>query len=121
MLSKSQNGWNTNSQVVSSNVEGIGIFNESPDLLGFEMLKLVVVGGTEVSDHGSVVAGDDNSTLPGGNRLFDTVLGTDTALNATGLDELVGVGVLADTTDVDSGFWWKNILVGLFISTSLRQ
>jgi len=63
------------------------------------MLKLVVVG---VSGHGSVVAvaGDDNSTLSGGDRLLDAmVLGTDTALNATGLDELVSVGVLADTTD----------------------
>ena len=116
MLSKSQDSWNTNSQVVSSNVENIGVLNESPDLLGLEMHKLVVIGGTEISDHGSIMTGDDDSTFSSGDGLLDAVLGLDTALNATGLDELVGVGVLADTPDVDGGFWWENILVGISIS-----
>ena len=116
MLSKSQDCWNTNSQVVTSNVENIGVLNQSPNLLGLEMLNLVVVGGTEVSDHGTIVTGDDDSTLSGGDSLLDAVLGTDTAHNATGLDELVGVGVLANTADVDGGFWWENILIRIFIS-----
>lgn len=110
MLSKSQDGRNTNSQAVSFNVENICVLNESPDLLGLEMLKLVVVCGTKVSDHGSIVTGNDDSTFSGGDGLLDAVLGTDTALNATGLDELVGVGVLANTADVDGRFWWENIL-----------
>lgn len=116
MLSKSQDGWNTNSQVVSPNVENIGVLNEGPDLLGLEMLKLVVVGGTKVSDHGSIVTSDDDSALSGGDSLLDTVLGMDTAPNATGLGELVGIGVFANTTDVDSGFWWEDILVRVVVS-----
>ena len=110
VLSESKDGRNADGQVVTTNVEGLRVLNEAPDLLGLEMLELVVVGGTELGDHGAVMASDDNSAAASGGGLINSVLGANTTLGAASLDELVGGGVLADTSNVDYGLGGKDVL-----------
>ena len=78
------------------------------------MLKLVLVGSSEVGAHAAVVASDDNTTLTSGLGLIDTVLGVDTGLLASLLEDITEL-VLTDTTDVDNGLLREQVLRILLI------
>lgn len=95
----------------TTDVEDLGVLDKSPDLGRLEVLNLVVVGGGKIGDHGSVVAGDDNTTASSGLGLVDAVLGANT-LAIAGFAELIGLGVLADTANVDGGLSGKDVLGG---------
>ena len=115
LLTKGKNGGNTDSQVVATDVVILGLLDQRPDLGLLEVLKLVLVGSSEVGAHAAVVASDDNTTLAGGLGLVDTVLGVDTGLLASLLED-VTVLVLTDTTDVDNGVLREHVLRTLSIS-----
>lgn len=95
--------------MVTSNVVDLGVLNEAPDLGLLQVVKVVVVSGTEVSAETAVVAGDDNTTAAGGLLLVDTVLDTETS----GLDGIVqdsSVLVITDTTEVDDAVVRQDVL-----------
>lgn len=112
MLTEGEDGGDADSQVEATDVEGLCVLNEAPDLGGLEVLELVVVGGTEIGDHGAVVASDGDSATTGGVGLVNSVLGADTGLGAAGLDELIGSSVLTNTSDVDHGLGGEDVLWG---------
>lgn len=115
LLTKGKDGGNTDSQVVATDVVMLGLLDQRPNLGLLEVLKLVLVGSSEVGAHAAVVASDDNTTLTGGLGLVDTVLGVDTGLLASLLEDLT-VLVLTDTTDVDNGVLREHVLRKLSIS-----
>lgn len=109
LLTKGNDGGNADSQVVATNVVDLGLLNERPDLGLLEVLDLVLVGSSEVGTHAAVVASDDNTTLASGLGLIDTVLGVNTGLLASLLED-VTVLVLTDATDVNNGLIGEQIL-----------
>jgi hypothetical protein len=116
LLTKGDDGGHTDSQVVTTDVVDLGLLNQRPDLGLLEVLNLVLVGSSEVGAHAAVVASDDNTTLTGGLGLVDTVLGVDTGLLTSLLEDLT-VLVLTDATDVDNGLLREHVLGKLSIST----
>lgn len=95
--------------MVASNVVNLGVLNEAPDLGLLQVVKVVVVSGTEISAETAVVAGDDNTTATSGLLLVDTVLDTETG----GLDGIVQSGsvlVITDTTEVDNAVVREDVL-----------
>ena len=116
LLTKGDDGGHTDSQVVTTDVVDLGLLNQRPDLGLLEVLNLVLVGSSEVGAHTAVVTSDDNTTLTGRLGLIDTVLGVDTGLLASPLEDLT-VLVLTDTTDVDNGLLREHVLGTLSIST----
>jgi hypothetical protein len=116
LLTKGDDGGHADSQVVTTDVVDLGLLNQRPDLGLLEVLDLVLVGSSEVGAHAAVVASDDNTTLTGGLGLINTVLGVDTGLLASLLEDLA-VLVLTDTTDVHNGLLREHVLGTLSIST----
>jgi len=51
--------------VVSADVKHLCLLGVRPDGLGLEVLQRVVVCGTQVSDHGTVVSVDDDAAAAG--------------------------------------------------------
>jgi hypothetical protein len=100
--------------VVTTDVVELGLLDEGPDVGLLQVLKLVLVGSSEVSAHAAVVAGDDDTALAGGLRLVDTVLGVDTGL-LTGLLEDLAVLVIANTANVDDGVVGEQVLYRLLV------
>lgn len=94
----------------TTDVVELGLLNERPDVRLLQVLDLVLVGGSKVGAHAAVVAGDDDTALAGGLGIVDTVLGVDTGLLASLLQDL-GVLVTANTSDVADGAGGKSVLV----------
>lgn len=115
LLTKGNNGGHADSQVVTTDVVELGLLDQRPDLGLLEVLELVLVGGSEVGAHAAVVASDDNTTLTSGLGLIDAVLGVDTGLLASILEDVTEL-VLTDTTDVDNGLLREHVLGTLSIS-----
>lgn len=115
LLTKGNDGGHADSQVVTTDVVELGLLDQRPDLGLLEVLKLVLVGGSEVGAHAAVVASDDNTTLTSGLGLIDAVLGVDTGLLASILEDVTEL-VLTDTTDVDNGLLREHVLGTLSIS-----
>lgn len=115
LLTKGEDGGHADSQVVTTDVVDLGLLDQRPDLGLLEVLKLVLVGSSEVGAHAAVVASDDNTTLTSGLGLIDTVLGVDTGLLASLLEDITEL-VLTDTTDVGNGLLREQILRVLLIS-----
>jgi hypothetical protein len=118
LLTKSDDGRHTDSQVVSTNVVELSLLNQRPDLGLLQVLDLVLVGSSEVGAHAAVVASDYDTTLSGGLGLIDTVLSVDASL-LTGLFEDVTELVLTDATDVDNGLLREHILENVKINTEI--
>jgi hypothetical protein len=116
LLTKSDDGGHTDSQMVATDIVELCLLNQRPDLRLLQVLDLVLVGSSEVGAHAAVVASDDNTTLTGGLGLINTVLGVDTGLLASLLEDLA-VLVLTDTTDVHNGLLREHVLGTLSIST----
>jgi hypothetical protein len=64
--------------VISSDVEHLCLLYELPDLRGLQVLDLIVVCGSQFSDHGAVVAGNDNTASSSWCLVIDVVLNTET-------------------------------------------
>jgi hypothetical protein len=109
LLAKSDDSGHADSQVVSTDVVDLGLLNQRPDLGLLEVLNLVLVGSSKVGAHAAVVASDNNTTLTGRLRLINTVLGVDTGLLASLLED-VTVLVLANAANVDNGLLRKQVL-----------
>jgi hypothetical protein len=109
LLTKSDDGGHTDSQMVATDIVELCLLNQRPDLRLLQVLDLVLVGSSEVGAHAAVVASDDNTALSGGLSLIDTVLSVDTSL-LTGLLEDVTELVLADAADVDNGLLREHVL-----------
>lgn len=109
LLTKSSDGGHADSQVVSTDVVNLGLFNQRPDLWLLQVLNLVFIGGSKVSAHAAVVTSDDNTTLAGGLGFIDTVFSVYTGF-LTGLLEDITVLVFTDTTDIDNGLLREQIL-----------
>lgn len=93
----------------TTNVVDLGVLNELPDLRLLQVVKVVVVGSTEISAQASVVTGDDGTTAASLLLRVDSVLNTETS----SLDSIVEDGrvlVVAGTTNIDNAVWRENIL-----------
>lgn len=109
MLSKLKDSRNADSQVVASNVEELGVLDKGPDLGRLQVLKLVVIGSTEISDERPVVASNNDGALAGANGLLNSVGAADTLL-VVGSTESSRPLVIANTADVDDRLRRKNVL-----------
>lgn len=109
LLGELLDGGGADGEVVTSDVVGLGVLDKLPDVGAGQVLKVVVVGGTELGAHGAVVAGDDNTATAGGDLGVDAVLDAETG----GLDGILedgGVLVVADTAEVDDGVGREDVL-----------
>ncbi|KAI6766529.1 hypothetical protein HG531_011751 [Fusarium graminearum] len=97
------------SEVETTDVVDLGVLNELPDLGLLQVVKVVVVGSTEVSAQASVVTGND------GTATASLLLGIDTVLDAeaSSLDGVVKDGrvlVVTSTANVDNAVGRKDVL-----------
>jgi hypothetical protein len=122
VLTKGVHGLWADGQVEATDVEHLGGLNVLPVLRGTEMGGLVMVGGTEVSSKGSVLAGDERSALAGGHILLNHVIGVN-ARGVVGLSKLVGEFVVADGAVVDDRVLWQDVLrtSGTVLSSTTSQ
>jgi hypothetical protein len=94
--------------VEATNVEDLRVLDLLPDTLLLQMLELVVVGSSEVSAHGAVVAGDDHTAATSGSLLVVEVFGLDASVGRDLLQSLA-VLVLANAADVDDRLGLKDV------------
>jgi hypothetical protein len=74
-----------------------------------QMLKLVLIGGSEVRDHAAVVASNDHTALSSGLDIINTIFGVHAGLLASLLQE-VGIFVLTDAANVGYRVIWEDVL-----------
>lgn len=84
------------------------------------MLKLVVVGSTKVSHHGTLKTGNDDTAATSELVLIDTVLGENALLHTSG-SELFTEGIFTDAADVDDRIWRESILIFLLGRVNRRS
>ena len=109
LLSKGQDGRDTDSQVETTDEVVLGLLDEVPDVGLLQVLELVLVGSSKVSAQAAVVASDDSTTLASGLGLVHAVLSVDTGLLAGTLEGLAVV-VVTDTTNVQDGVVGEQVL-----------
>ncbi len=83
------------SEVVASDVVGLGVLHKLPNLGLLQVLEVVVVGSAELGAHASVVSGDDNTAATSGLLGVDAVLDAETNL----LDGIAQDGRVLVVTD----------------------
>lgn len=110
MLSQSQDSRNADREMVASNVVDLSILNKLPDFRRLEVLKLVMIGSSKLSNHRTVVTSDHNGTATGGVVWLNTVFGANTTLALASLTELVCGSILSNTADVDGRLRRKDVL-----------
>jgi len=109
LLSKGQDGRDTDSEMVSTDIVDPGLLDQRPDVRLLQVLDLVLVCGSKVSDHAAIVARDDHTTFPSGLDIVDAVFGVDTSLVAGVLEDL-SILVAANAADVDDGVFREHVL-----------
>lgn len=109
LLSDGLDGLRADGEVVTADVDGLGVLNQAPDLGSLQVLNLVVVGSSEISAHATVVAGDDDTATSGWVVSIDAILNTETGL-LVGLLESSGVLVVADAANVNNRLLGENVL-----------
>jgi hypothetical protein len=95
--------------VETTNVVDLGVLNELPDLRLLQVVKVVVVGSTEISAQASVVTSDDGTAAASLLLRVDSVLNTETS----SLDSIVEDGrvlVVAGTTNIDNTVGREDVL-----------
>lgn len=107
LLGEGHDGGDRDGQVVTTDEVDLGLLDEVPVLL--QVLDLVAVGGSEVGAHATVVAGDDDTAATSGLLLIVAVDSAETDLGV-GLDQLLGVLVLADTSNEDDRVGGEDVL-----------
>ena len=110
MLGQGEDGRNADSQVESTHVVDSCVLNQLPDLLGLQMLELVVVGSPKVGDEAPVVVRNDDGAFSSCDGGFDAVFGPHAAEVAARGNELGCIGVGADTAGVDDRFRGEDVL-----------
>jgi hypothetical protein len=95
--------------VVATDVVGLGVLDEGPDIGALQVLQVVVVGSAQLGAHAAVVAGDDNAAAAGGDLGVDAVLDAETGLLA-GVAEDGGILVVAGTAEVDDAVLRQDVL-----------
>lgn len=101
-LGQRQDRRHADRQVVSADVVDLGLLHEFPDLGGLEMRDLVLVRGSQVRAHGTVMARDDDPAAAGGLVGGDEIFGADAGFFVFGAQGR-GVLVVADAADVEGG------------------
>ena len=109
LLSNSHDGFWADGEVVATDVDELGLLDQGPDLWLLQVLHLVVVGSSEVSDHGSVVASNNDTAAAGLLLWIDAIFNTKTGLLVGRLQD-VGILVVTDAAKVDDGVVWEDIL-----------
>ena len=107
LLGESQDGGDRDGQVVTTDKVDLGLLDEVPVLL--QVLNLVAVGSSEIGAHATVVAGDDDTAATGGLLVVVAVDGAEADL-LVGLDQLLGVLVLANASNKDDRVGGKDVL-----------
>lgn len=95
--------------MVATDEVDLSLFNEVPDLGLLEVIKLVLIGSSQMGNQASVVAGDDDTASTGRLNIIYTVFNSETGL-CTGLSEDIGILVLANAADVEDRVLGENIL-----------
>lgn len=107
LLGESHDGGNADSKVVATNEVCLALLDNVPVLL--QVVKLVAVGSSKVSDQAAVVASDNDTAAASGLLLVDTVADLKASLlGSVGKD--VGVLVLANAAKVDDGLGREDVL-----------
>ena len=109
LLGELHDGRRADGEVVTTDIVNLSVLDEGPDLGLLQVLKVVVVGGTELGAHGAVVASNDNTATAGVDLGVDTVLDAEASL----LDSIVedgGVLVVTDTAEVDDAVGREEVL-----------
>ena len=109
LLGELHDGGRADGEVVATDIVDLGVLNEGPDLGLLQVLKVVVVGGTEHSAHGTVVASDDNTATAGVDLGVDTVLDAETSLLNSVVED-GGVLVITDTAEVYNAVGREEVL-----------
>lgn len=109
LLGDGLDGLGANGEVVTADVDGLGLLNQAPDLGLLQVVNLVVVGSSKVGAHAAVVSGDDDTATSGWVLSIDAVLNTETGL-LVGLLESSGVLVVTDTANVDNRLLGEDVL-----------
>jgi hypothetical protein len=86
--------------MVATNIVNLSLLDQGPHMGLLEMLRLVFVGGGKVSDHATVVAGDDYTTFSSRLDIVHAVFSVHAGLFA-GVGQDVGVLVFTDAANVD--------------------
>lgn len=107
LLSQSHDGGNADSKVVATNEVCLALLDDVPVLL--QVVELVAVGSSKVSDQAAVVASDNDTAAASGLLLIDTVADLKASLLG-GIREDVGVLVLANAAEVDDGLGREDVL-----------
>lgn len=119
LLAEGLDSGNTDSQVVATDIVELGLLDNVPDVGLLQVLNLVLVRSSKVGAHAAVVASDNNTALASRLSLIDTVLGVDTGLLASLLQDVAEL-VLANAADVDDRVVGKHVLWKL-VSVSAQQ
>ena len=109
LLGNGLDGLGADGEVVTADVDGLGLLNQAPDLRLLQVVNLVVVGSSEVGAHAAVVSSDDDTATSGWVLSIDAVLNTETGL-LVGLLESSGVLVVTDTANVDNRLLGEDVL-----------
>lgn len=95
--------------MVATNVIHLSVLHQTPDLGLLQVIKSVVVGGTQIGAHAPVVARNHHTTPSGGLRRLNAVLDTEASL-LHGILEDGGVLVVADAAQVDNAVVGQHVL-----------
>ncbi len=109
LLGNSHDRLRADGEVVTTDIDELGVLDQLPYLRLSQVLDLVVVGGGQISAHGAVVAGDDNTAATGRVLRVDAVFDAEASLLICLLED-GGVLVVTDAAYVDNGAIWKNVL-----------
>lgn len=99
--------------MITTDVVNFSILDVCPDLGRLKVLQLVVVGGGKVSDHGPVMAGNDNTAAASGLILLDAIFCENSLLH-TRTSEGLAKGILTNTSDVDRRLRREHILSPIY-------
>lgn len=109
LLGDGLDGLRADGEVVTADVDGLGLLNQAPDLGLLQVVNLVVVSSGEVGAHATVVTSDDDTATSSWVVSIDAVLNTEAGL-LVGLLESSGVLVVTDTANVDNRLLGEDVL-----------
>lgn len=105
-----QDGRHAHGQMVTADEIKRGLLNERPDVGRLEMIDFVLVGGSQVRAHATVVTGDDDAAAAGGDIGVHTIFHAEAGFLAGGAED-IGIFVGTDTADVEDGLGWEDVLL----------
>ncbi|KAL1838012.1 hypothetical protein VTJ49DRAFT_3135 [Mycothermus thermophilus] len=97
------------SEVIATDVVGLSVLNKRPDIRPLQVLKVIVVGSSQLGAHAAVVASDNDTATTRGHLGVDAVLHAQAGLLA-GVAQDGGILVVAGTAEVDDAVGRQNVL-----------